>query len=59
MPNPYRLRCPECRTRRTDSHSMVLHVLACKRPLCHCGGYPYAHRPGGGECHLNPEAQMR
>ena len=25
---------------------MVLHVLQCKRPLCHCLRVPYLHRPG-------------
>jgi hypothetical protein len=53
-----RLRCPECRTRRTDPHAMVLHVLRCKRPLCHCLGLTYPHRPMSGLCHLNPEAQV-
>lgn len=47
MPNPNRLRCPQCRTRRTDKHLMVLHELKCKRPLCHClTGATYPHRPG-------------
>jgi hypothetical protein len=46
MPNKDRLRCPECRTRRTDPRSMVLHVLKCKRPLCHCLRVTHPHRPG-------------
>lgn len=25
---------------------MVLHVLQCGRPLCHCLRIPYPHRPG-------------
>ena len=37
---------------------MFLHLLACKRPKCDCGGYPYQHRPGGGMCYLNPDSQV-
>lgn len=25
---------------------MVLHVLQCERPLCHCLRIPHPHRPG-------------
>jgi hypothetical protein len=46
MPNPNRYRCPECRTRRTDPHLMVLHIFKCKRPLCHCLRVTHPHRPG-------------
>lgn len=53
--NPDRLRCPECRTRRTDPHLMALHRLTCKRPLCRCGGFIFEgglahHRPGSPYC---------
>lgn len=53
------MRCPECRTRRKDPRAFLLHVMACKRPVCHCMAYTYPHRPGSGECFHNPEAQMR
>lgn len=58
MPNPDRLRCPECRTRRTDPRAFILHCMGCTRPLCHCGSYAYPHRPLGGMCTLNPDAQV-
>lgn len=41
-----RLRCPQCRTRRTDAHAMVLHRLQCERPVCECLRVPHPHRPG-------------
>lgn len=60
MPNPDRLRCPECRTRRTDPRSMVMHRLQCNRPLCHClTGATHPHRPGSFRtCACNPLAGM-
>lgn len=55
MPNPDRLRCPECRTRRTDPRLMVLHRLKCERPLCHCLRVTHPHRPGSFPlCECNP-----
>lgn len=48
------LRCPECRTRRVDPRLMSQHRVHCKRPLCLCGGYHYAHRPGSALCEQNP-----
>lgn len=55
MANPDRFRCPQCRTRRTDAHAMVLHVLACRRPLCHCLRVTHPHRPGSFPlCEQNP-----
>lgn len=57
MPNPNRLRCPQCRTRRTDPHVMVLHRLHCGRPLCHCLAVTFPHRPSSfPACDLNPLA---
>jgi hypothetical protein len=58
-----RLRCPECRTRRTDPALMALHRLHCIRPLCHCEGVPFAgglaaHRPGTLGCDLHPLAPL-
>lgn len=52
------LRCPECRTRRVDKRLMVMHRLGCIRPLCRCGGYHFAHRPGSRFCWLNPFAAL-
>jgi hypothetical protein len=37
---------------------MVLHMMACKRPTCSCGSYPYPHRPLSGLCTQNPDAQL-
>lgn len=37
---------------------MVLHVMDCIRPLCHCGAYAYPHRYMGGLCHHNPDVQV-
>lgn len=61
--NPNRLRCPECRTRRTDPHAMALHRLKCMRPLCTCEGVPFehglaAHRPGTQGCDQHPFAGL-
>lgn len=58
MSNPDRMRCPECRTRRTDPRAFLLHVMSCERPVCHCGSYTYPHRPMSGMCTLNPDAQV-
>ena len=64
VPNPDRLRCPQCRTRRTDPHAMVLHRLQCKRPLCHCGGFVFDpgglahHRPGSPCCDQHPRGPL-
>lgn len=59
MDQVQRLRCPECRTRRTDPHSMVLHRLACKRPLCHCLRVTHPHRPGSYPlCEQNPMSDV-
>lgn len=33
---------------------MVLHRLKCKREVCWCAGYHYAHRPGSKFCDRNP-----
>lgn len=44
VPEVYRF--PQCRTRRKDPHLMVLHVMQCKRPLCHCLRVHHPHRPG-------------
>lgn len=53
------LRCPACRTRRVDPHLMVLHRLHCPRPLCHCGGFWFAHRPGSGPtCDQHPRGKL-
>lgn len=38
---------------------MVLHVLQCKRPLCRCGGYLFAHRPGSPLCSQNRYGDVR
>jgi hypothetical protein len=59
MSNPDRYRCPQCRTRRTDPHLMVLHVMDCMRPLCFCGAYTYPHRYLGGDCFHNADAQVK
>lgn len=61
--NPNRLRCPECRTRRTDPHAMALHRLQCNRPLCFCEGVPFegglgGHRPGTIGCDQHPFAGL-
>lgn len=60
MANPDRLRCPECRTRRTDPRAMSMHRIRCKRPLCHCmAGATYPHRPGSFKtCDYHPLAGM-
>lgn len=58
MPNPDRFRCPQCRTRRTDGRSFLLHLMQCPRPLCHCGGYHFAHRPFSGLCYQNPASHV-
>lgn len=63
MPNPNRLRCPECRTRRTDPRAMADHVAQCKRPLCTCEGVPFegglgVHRPGTIGCIHHPLAGL-
>jgi hypothetical protein len=52
--NPQRLRCPNCRTRRTDPHAMVLHQLRCRQVDCTCGGYHFKHRQGSPLCVGNP-----
>ena len=52
---PIRLRCPECRTRRTDPSLMVKHELKCSRPVCHCLSVTHPHRPGSYPlCEHNP-----
>lgn len=61
--NPDRLRCPQCRTRRTSGHAMALHRLKCIRPLCTCEGVPFegglaAHRPGTVGCDQHPMAGL-
>lgn len=61
--NPNRLRCPECRTRRTDAHAMTVHLFSCVRPLCTCEGVPFvgglaAHRPGTRGCVHHPLAGL-
>lgn len=34
---------------------MVLHVMGCKRPLCHCMRVTHPHRPGSYPlCEKNP-----
>lgn len=58
MTRPVRFRCPQCRTRRVDGLAMLLHVMKCTRPVCHCGSYAYPHRPAGGLCTLNPDVQV-
>jgi hypothetical protein len=63
MPNPNRLRCPECRTRRTDPRAMALHVAQCMRPLCTCEGVPFQnglahHRKGTRGCTHHPLAGL-
>lgn len=59
MPNPNRLRCPECGTRRTDPRAMVLHRLKCVRPVCDCLRVPHPHRPGGFPlCEQNPDSDV-
>lgn len=62
--NHDRLRCPECRTRRTDPHAMVLHRLRCARPMCHCGGPMFIgglskHRPGTRFCIQHPRGSLQ
>jgi hypothetical protein len=59
MPNPNRLRCPNCRTRRTDPHAMVLHMLTCKQRDCTCGGYHFKHRWGSPLCVGNDLSDVR
>lgn len=62
--NPDRLRCPRCRTRRTDAHAMVVHRLICpKNVWCHCGGPAFVdglskHRPGTLYCDRHPEGPL-
>lgn len=61
--NPDRLRCPNCRTRRTDPHAMVLHRLTCDRALCTCEGVPFerglaTHRKGTRGCVHHPMAAL-
>ena len=51
-------RCVQCRTRRVDAHLMFLHELKCPRPLCHCEGYHYTHRPGSKFCTKHPCAPL-
>jgi hypothetical protein len=53
-----RMRCPQCRTSRVDAHKMFLHLIECERKLCTCGAYTYPHRPMGGDCFQNPDAQV-
>lgn len=57
---PQQLRCPECRTRRTDRRLMTEHRIWCKRPLCHCmTGATFPHRPGSFKtCTCHPLAGM-
>ncbi|MDB5965854.1 MAG: hypothetical protein JWQ72_2354 [Polaromonas sp.] len=54
----YTYRCPQCRTGRMSGALMVLHMMDCPRPMCHCMAYTYPHRPLSGECFLNPDAQV-
>lgn len=54
----YAYRCPQCRTGRMSGALMVLHMMDCRRPLCHCMAYKHPHRPMGGDCHANPDAQV-
>lgn len=63
MPNPNRLRCPVCRTRRTDAHAMFLHQLQCKQDSCDCEGVPFQnglahHRKGTVGCMHHPFAGL-
>ena len=38
---------------------MVLHVMQCKRPLCHCLRVPHPHRPGSFPlCEANPNSDV-
>lgn len=54
------LRCPECRTRRTDPRLMAFHRIHCKRPLCDCMRVPHPHRPGSYPlCKADPMSDVR
>lgn len=63
MSNPDRLRCPNCRTRRTDPHAMAEHVRNCSRETCNCEGVPFerglgTHRKGTRGCQHHPFAGL-
>lgn len=53
------IRCPACRTRRATYQSMQAHIASTGHTLCRCGGYHFAHRPGGGCCDLNTWGALR
>jgi hypothetical protein len=49
------VRCVVCRTRRASFVSLLAHEKASgHRSPCHCGGYHFPHRPGGGCCASAP-----
>lgn len=61
--NPNRLRCPNCRTRRTDPVAMRNHMPVCSKPFCFCEGVPFEkglahHRPGTRGCEKHPLAGL-
>lgn len=63
MPNQNRLRCPNCRTRRTDPIAMREHMLVCAKGFCTCEGVPFerglgTHRKGTRGCVHHPFAGL-
>jgi hypothetical protein len=61
--NPNRLRCPNCRTRRTDPRKMAEHVAQCLQDSCSCEGVPFerglgTHRKGTRGCMHHPLAGL-
>lgn len=56
------LRCPECRTRRSNAALLLAHQTLHRHTWCLCPGPPWSaalgkHRPGTYGCHLRDELQ--